>query len=171
MSSHMYLFWNAYYRTHEYIQEAVFFPWFGCYISHKVKSQRHTTTVWSLDTVKHKTVLSPVRGSLLESEWSRRKVVWRPAAFCPKKEMICCLLYKHPECIPADETLTSQTTRTFCLRRGRAVCASMCVCMCVWSFTLSNGHDLLSLSVSLSIWLLVVFKMGHLTAVTVMAGK
>ena len=26
MTLHMYLFWNAYYTTHEYIQEAVFFP-------------------------------------------------------------------------------------------------------------------------------------------------
>ncbi|XP_054869570.1 FXYD domain-containing ion transport regulator 11 isoform X2 [Amphiprion ocellaris] len=35
--------------------------------------------------------------------------------------MIRCLLSKHPECIPADETLTSRTTRTFFLRRGRTL--------------------------------------------------
>ncbi|XP_042346686.1 FXYD domain-containing ion transport regulator 11 [Plectropomus leopardus] len=32
-----------------------------------------------------------------------------------------CLLSKHPECIPADETLTSHTTRTLFLGRGRTV--------------------------------------------------
>ncbi|KAM8869554.1 FXYD domain-containing ion transport regulator 11 isoform 1-T1 [Spinachia spinachia] len=35
--------------------------------------------------------------------------------------MIHCLLSKHPECIPADETLTSHTTRTFFLWRGSFV--------------------------------------------------
>lgn len=43
-------------------------------------------------------------------------------SFAPRREMIHCLFSKHPQCIPADETLTSLTTRTLFRGRTRRVC-------------------------------------------------
>lgn len=103
--------------------------------------------------------------------------------------MIRCLLSKHPQCIPADETLTSLITRTLFLGRTRRVCflacVHMCICMRVGTSTFVFPH-FCSLSDTVTLFLfphphphlpssnrslLAVFKMGRLTVVVLLAGK
>lgn len=100
-------------------------------------------------------------------------------SFAPEQKMIRCLLSKHAECFPADETLTSHTARTFFQSRERSI-----ACVWMWnkgkvmrginlfySFYSLSHSCFLSPYLSLSLRLSAVFKMRHLTLVPVIAGK
>lgn len=80
-------------------------------------NEREIIPIRSLDIIKHVTLLGPL---------SQKTCCSLPQ----DKKTIHCLLSKHPECIPAEGTLTSHTTRTRFLRREKGVL--YCLRACAW---------------------------------------